>query len=101
MASPFNTGQSLASSAWKGTFGVNNYHIYHGSLEMMLCKFPDGNILGDYINHDGWFDFTEREAKLAYEAYGCDSIYLPKKGESTFMPMHIDDTAFEKVFLFE
>ena len=105
MSNPFNTASDLVSTAWKDTFGTKCYHIFHGSMEMLILKYEDGSICGDYVNHDGWFDFTDREAELAYEAYGCKYIPLHKSTENNriekieFMPWRINNNLFEDVFM--
>lgn len=95
------------SHAYRCLDGTDVYHVYHGSIEFMISHTKDDRWYGDYINHDGWFDFTEEEAKLAAQAYGCMDIPLHDYrgvGKVTiidFTPFNIDRTMFEKVFLYD
>lgn len=75
--------------------GLCSYDIY------LQKDLDTGYISGDYINADGWSDFTDKEAELAYNAFDLDSIKFEDVSRVEFDTKKISYDDYCNIFLYD
>ncbi len=100
MSNPFNTEARLKLKSHGSRSGNRlDFIIYHGSVECALYSKDNGVTWhGDYINSDGWWDMSDKEAFVAAKMYGCVDMNIPNGETIEFDRPDVSDKEFDYAY---
>lgn len=100
MSNPFNTeGRLILKSHGSRSGDRLDFIVYHGNIECALWSNDNGKTwIGGYINSDGWWTMSDKQAAVAAKMYGCINMDIPNGKAIDFNRPNISDAEFDYAY---